>query len=272
VGVLQRFEQRLDRLVNGAFARAFRAEVQPVEIAAALQRELDDKAAVLDRTRTVAPNALTVELGEGDFARLAPYAEPLRAELAAMVTEHATTQGYQLMGTAEVTFAEVDDLPTGMFRVFSEGKAGVVAQPRTPQPGPIAAPLPEPPAAAVPPVTPVAPPIPVGTPASAAAPATSGADTSHAPARLVINGTAFPLATAITTLGRGSDVDIRLDDPGVSRRHAEIRTGVTGADYSVIDLASTNGTFVGDQKVGERRLTDGDEIRIGSSVIVFRAG
>ena len=40
MGLLERFEDSLDRLVNGAFARAFKAEVQPVEIASALQREI----------------------------------------------------------------------------------------------------------------------------------------------------------------------------------------------------------------------------------------
>jgi hypothetical protein len=236
VGVLQRFEQRLDRLVNGAFARAFRAEVQPVEIAAALQRELDDKAAVLDRERTVAPNVLTVELGDSDYEHLSPYARPLGAELAAMVTEHAQSQGYQLLGPAEVALLQVDDLPTGVFRVTSEGRAGVTAQPR---PEPL-----------------------IPTPTSPAP-----ADVA---ARLVINGTAYPISRAVTTIGRGTDVDLQVDDPGVSRRHAEIRTAAGGHSYSVIDLASTNGTFVGSERVGERVLNDGDEIRVGGTVLTFR--
>jgi hypothetical protein len=236
VGVLQRFEQRLDRLVNGAFARAFRSEVQPVEIAAALQRELDDKAAVLDRERTVAPNVLTVELGDGDYERLAPYARPLAAELAAMVTEHAQSQGYHLLGPTEVTLLHVDDLPTGVFRVTSEGRAGITAQPR---PEPLLAGQGSPPPADV-------------------------------AARLVINDTAFPITRAITTIGRGTDVDLQVDDPGVSRRHAEIRTAAGGHSYSVIDLASTNGTFVGKERIGERLLSDGDEIKVGSTILTFR--
>ncbi|MDQ5976054.1 MAG: hypothetical protein QG661_3263, partial [Actinomycetota bacterium] len=64
VGLLERFEDSLDRLVNGAFARAFKAEVQPVEIASALQREVNDRAAVIDRQRTVIPNVFHVELSE----------------------------------------------------------------------------------------------------------------------------------------------------------------------------------------------------------------
>lgn len=240
MGVLQRFEQRLDRLVNGAFARAFRSEVQPVEIAAALQRELDDKAAVLDRQRTVAPNILTVELGSTDYARLAPYAEPLSAELAAMVTEHAQTQGYHLLGPAEVALTTADDLPTGVFRVVSEGRAGVVAQPRHQQSSAV----------------------PAATPLPQAAP--------HA--RLIVGGTAYPLGQAVTTIGRGTDVDIRIDDPGISRRHAEFRVASDGSGFSVIDLASTNGTYIGTHKVGEHVLLDGDEIRMGGTSLVFRTG
>jgi hypothetical protein len=240
VGVLQRFEQKLDRLVNGAFARAFRSEVQPVEIAAALQRELDDKAAVLDRERTVAPNVLTVELGPGDYERLAPYSGPLSAELATMVKEHADTQGYHLMGPPEVSLVPIADLPTGVFRVLSEGRAGVVAQPWVQQPSAVAEPAPLP------------------------------STIPHA--RLIVSGTSYPLTQTVTTIGRGTDVDIRIDDPGISRKHAEFRVATDGSGFSVIDLASTNGTYIGNDKVGERLLADGDEVRMGATTLTFRVG
>ena len=63
MGVLQRFERRIEEMVNRPFARAFKAEVQPVEIASALQRECDDRAAIVARGRTMVPNAFTVALG-----------------------------------------------------------------------------------------------------------------------------------------------------------------------------------------------------------------
>jgi pSer/pThr/pTyr-binding forkhead associated (FHA) protein len=91
-------------------------------------------------------------------------------------------------------------------------------------------------------------------------------------ARLVVGGTAYPLVSAVTTLGRGTDVDLRVDDPGVSRRHAELRPTPDGSGHSVIDLASTNGTFVGADRVGERLLADGDTIRIGSTTLTYRIG
>src|SRR5262249_56851351 len=98
VGVMDRFERRLDRLVSGAFARAFKAEVQPVEVAAALQRECDDRAAIVTRGRAMVPNDFTVQLGPHDHERLAMYEEPLGNELAAMVREHARAQGAPFVG------------------------------------------------------------------------------------------------------------------------------------------------------------------------------
>jgi len=126
VGVLDRFEHRLDRLVNGAFARAFKADVQPVEIASALQRECDDKAAIVSRGRTIVPNAFTVELGASDHERLEGYAEPLGAELADVVREHAAERGYSFVGPVTVALTGGDDLETGVFRVLGKAEPGEI--------------------------------------------------------------------------------------------------------------------------------------------------
>lgn len=136
MGLLDRFEERLDRVVNGAFARAFKSEVQPVEIAAAIQREVDDRAAVISRDRTVVPNAFTTELSAHDYERLAVYLEALQEELAGLVTEYATEQSYTLFGPVEVLLAQDDELPTGIFRVRSEAHSAInaVGQPRPGQP------------------------------------------------------------------------------------------------------------------------------------------
>ena len=102
MGVLQRFERRIEEMVNRPFARAFKAEVQPVEIASALQRECDDRAAIVARGRTMVPNAFTVALGQHDHERLSVYAEALGEELAAMVREHAEEQRYAFIGPVTV--------------------------------------------------------------------------------------------------------------------------------------------------------------------------
>jgi hypothetical protein len=137
VGVVQRFERRLEGLVQGAFARAFGGWVEPVEVAAALTREAEDKKAIVAAGRVLVPNAYTVELGRSDADRLKEYDEPLRKELAAMVSEAAQERGWSFVGPVEVAFEEVEYLATGAFQVRSAVVAGAStgAQP-VPEPEP----------------------------------------------------------------------------------------------------------------------------------------
>jgi hypothetical protein len=130
VGVLQRFERRLEGMVQGAFARAFGGWVEPVEVAAALTREAEDKKAIVAAGRVLVPNTYVVELGVSDAGRLREYDEPLRKELAAMVTEAAQERGWSFVGPVEVQFEEVEDLRTGAFQVRSAVLAGDVPEPQ----------------------------------------------------------------------------------------------------------------------------------------------
>ena len=119
MGILDRFEDRINRVVNGAFAKAFESEVQPVEIAAALQSEVDEKAVIVGAGRTVVPNKFKVELSSEDFNRLVTYENPLKAEIAAVIREHIVTQRYTTLGQIGIDFATDKDLSTGVFRVTS---------------------------------------------------------------------------------------------------------------------------------------------------------
>ena len=183
VGVLQRFERRLEGLVEGVFARAFGGVVQPVEVAAALQREAADRKAIVGQGRVLVPNTYVVELARSDSERLNEYDAALRKELGAMVTEHAQEQGWSFVGPVEVTLQPVDDLTTGLFRVRSAVVAGAVAAP------------------------------PADPSSSRRMEFVSG---THA-------GQVCALTGPVTLLGRGEEADVRLTDLGVSRRHAEIR-------------------------------------------------
>ncbi len=232
MGLLDRFEQRLDRMVNGAFARAFKAEVQPVEIASALQREIDERAAVVSRGRTVVPNVFTVDLSPHDHDRLSVYAETITGELTGLIREYAEEQRYTFLGGTVVTLRRDEALETGLFRVLSEAKAEVAT-----------------------------------TPHGGRAPAAAPAGVGHP--RLVADDTAHPLTRAVTRLGRGTDVDIRVDDPGVSRHHAEI---LLGREVVLRDLNSTNGTYVDGVQVGETVLRDGSVVQLGGTRLTFRAG
>jgi FHA domain-containing protein len=230
MGVLHRFEQRLEHIVTGAFARAFRSAVQPVEIAAALQREIDNSVQILSRDRLLAPNSFHVELSEADFDRLAPYGDTLSAELATLVREHVTEQRYTLAGPLDISFGRSESLTTGRFRVRSRANAEVT---------PIAGQRP------------------------AAAPA---------PVILEVNGQRHPLQPPGVVIGRGTEADLRINDPGVSRRHVEIRVDVSGGQVTVsaIDLGSTNGTSMDGRRVQQALLHDGSTIVIGNTTIIVR--
>ncbi len=234
MGLLQRFEDRLEQMVSGAFAKAFRSAVQPVEVAAALQREVDNSAQILSRNRRLVPNQFHVELSPQDHERLAPYSSTLSQELTEMLREHAQEQSYVFTGPVSIAFDERDDLSTGRFRVRSAALAKV---------------------------TPVS--------------ERSVTDTAvrRASVILEVNGMKHPLDPPGIVIGRGSEADLRINDPGVSRRHAEIRVNAgdaNGTQVSVVDLGSTNGMLVNGSRVKQAELDDGGTIKIGNTTMTVR--
>jgi hypothetical protein len=215
-----------------------------------LQRESDDRKEVVARGRVLAPNAYVVELGDRDYRRLEEWAEPLGDELAAMVKEHAAENGYSFVGPVEVGFEHRPDIGTGVFRVRSgmdapEGESKAAAAPP-----PAAAPKTRPPA--------TAPPVPAGAfPQRPRVILSAGEEES-----------AYFLTHAVTVIGRASECDLRLEDPGVSRKHAEIR--YSDGRVGVVDLGSTNGISVNGKPAERVELKDGDRIDIGHSTLIFR--
>ncbi|MEV6016508.1 FhaA domain-containing protein [Streptomyces sp. NPDC002667] len=276
MGVLKKFEQRLEGLVNGTFAKVFKSEVQPVEIAGALQRECDNNATIWNRDRTVVPNDFIVELSTPDFERLSPYSGQLGDELAGMVRDYAKQQRYTFMGPIKVHLEKADDLDTGLYRVRSRTLASSANQ-QSPERAP-AGPAPAgprgaqggygyPPSAAPP--MPSAPP-PGGRPGMAPA----GARPPAGPAAggrmrhwVEINGSRHQISRPTLVLGRSTEADVRIDDPGVSRRHCEIRTGTPS---TIQDLGSTNGIVVDGQHTTRATLRDGSRIVVGSTTIIYR--
>jgi Protein of unknown function (DUF3662)/FHA domain len=298
MGVLDRFERGIEKAVNGAFARAFKSEVQPVEIASSLRRAMDDRAAVVGRGRTLVPNAFVVELGPTDFARLTEYAEVLSDELVANVSEHADAQQYVFPGPVTVGFEEREGLDTGVFQVRTATVRGPAATPPAAQPPapPTPAPAAAGPAAPAPfrvpaPVpAPFQGPFPAPFPASAPAPYPAApvpaqphqpaqpAQAGHIPAArrpwLDVDGHAYPLLGPVTVVGRGDDADVVIDDPGVSRRHVEIRVTTDGPHLiaHLRDLSSTNGTFIDGSRVTGAELREGNSITLGRTRLTFRSG
>lgn len=127
MGILDNFEKGLERAVNGAFAKTFKSGLQPVEITAALRRELDTKAAVVSRDRILAPNRFTVHLSREDFQRMSGLGATLIDELSQLVQEHATGQRYQFAGAVSISLAEDPSIAEGMVHIESTTVKGTVA-------------------------------------------------------------------------------------------------------------------------------------------------
>jgi hypothetical protein len=281
VGVLQRFERRLGGLVEGAFARVFKGGVEPVELAEALTRECDERRA-RGAKRTLVPNEFVIHLSDPDYARLAPYRQALGDELATLVREHATAQRYTFVAPVQVSLELDPELSVGRYEIESAvaGQApargafgsaqGVTAVGSNPPPY-VQAPRPPAP--------------PVGArPQSAASRPTNPTRGGVELPRLIVsvNGSAqsgtaaavgqeltVTLNKPLTVLGRGSDVDVQLQDTGVSRRHGEVLLQPNG-HHVYRDLGSTNGSKVNGRKIHEVPLVDGDRIEVGRSVLVYR--
>jgi hypothetical protein len=238
MGIFQRFEKGVEGAVSGVFARAFKGDVQPVEIAARLQRELDAEAKLMSRDKKLVPNDFTVELSPHDHDKLAPYAATLTRELGDELRSHATDRGYVFSGPIHIDLALDPRLPTGRFTVSSEAVAGVSA--------PAAEPA-------------------VPAPARPSGPA-EGGRTRAGELVLEVNGMRHPLSPPGLVIGRGSEADLRINDPGISRRHAEIRVGQSSdGSIDIVDLGSTNGITVDGQKVRHATLAEGSRIEIGTT-------
>ncbi len=126
MGLLDSFERGLERAVGGAFAKTFKSGVQPLEISAALRRELDTKAAVVSRERILVPNELRVRLAPADFARMDALGESLIDELTQLLQQHATAQRYSFPGGIHLTLVNDAGLAEGVLHVESETVKGSV--------------------------------------------------------------------------------------------------------------------------------------------------
>ncbi|MCK3770546.1 DUF3662 and FHA domain-containing protein [Microbacterium aerolatum] len=119
MGLLDSFEKGLERAVNGAFAKTFRSGIQPVEIASALRREADIKAAVVSRDRIIIPNSFVVRLSADDYDRMHALGGALTDELHALLTKHSKAQGYSFAGPVSIALESDEKVATGTVRVNS---------------------------------------------------------------------------------------------------------------------------------------------------------
>lgn len=232
MGFLDNVERGLEKLVRGAFSTGSRSQVQPLEIASALRKELDNRSIVLSQGRTLAPNVFTARLSDSDFELAQQWGSALAEELCDVVIAHVNSQQYSLQGPVRVSFEHDPELKAGFFEIDStiEKKAAVRRQ---------------------------------------AGPAAPRRQPARYRPVLEIDGQRYSINSGSIVLGRSSDADILIDDTGVSRRHLEIRS-LDGRIHAV-DLGSTNGSYVNGQRVnGQVELTDGSMITMGRSRLTFR--
>jgi FhaA, N-terminal domain/FHA domain len=249
MSVLRSLESKIAGLVEGTFSRAFKSEVRPVEIARKLAREMEEHKS-LSVSRTYVPNEYRVYLSPRDRERFADYEEALASELAGYLLEHARRERLALMSRPVVEFETDDRLRLGEFGIQTRAVSPEqeVEQEPAGQPagrtmvyssaGRIAEPLEE------------------------------RARTRTQTALLVTGGKRLVVGPGGATIGRSRQSDITLEDPNVSRAHAEVRP--RGGSWVLTDLGSTNGSRLNGRRLdGPEVLKPGDEIELGTSLIRF---
>src|SRR4051812_38178558 len=252
MSVLRNLEAKLGGLVEGAFSRAFKSSVQPVELAQKLAKEMEESQMV-SVSRVYVPNHYRVFLSPQDREQFASYEPALRKELSDYLLEHARHEGLALTSRPQVEFMTDERLELGEFGI----QAQLLSPPEEEE------------------VAPAGPDL-----------APSAGDFGHtmvyspdrearrleaAPSRaqalLVGEGRRSVLSGERVLLGRSRECDVVLGDPNISRRHAEVRR--EGGGWTVVDLGSTNGIKVNGRRVDQAVLEPGDRITMGLTELTF---
>ena len=250
---LRSIEQRVEGLIEGAFGRAFRTNVQPVELARKLTKEMDDHRTI-SVSKVYVPNEYSVYLAPDDRDQFSSYESSLVDELRQHLTEHARRERYALLTHPRVVLETDGDLAVGEFGIATrmvqpEGGAEEGAEGL--------------PAAAG--QTMVYRKERANVPTEAASPVELGVE--EAKARITVGDKTHEIDSQRVVIGRSRECEIQIADPNASRRHAEIRRD--GGDFSIVDLGSTNGMDVNGRRTQRAKLSDGDRITIGTTDLVF---
>ena len=259
--VLKSIESRIAGLVEGTFSRAFKSEVRPVEIARKLAREMEEHKSY-SVSRMYAPNEYRVYLSPRDRERFADEEGYLASELAGYLLEHARREDLALRSRPVVQFITDERLGLGEF--------GIQTRTSAPPPGGLQQEAGGP------------------APRSSPAPASDAggrtmiystseriAEQLQEPARaeertalLLMEGKRIVIGASGATMGRSRQCEVMVDDPNVSRQHAEVRP--RGGSWVVTDLGSTNGSRLNGRRLQEPTvLKPGDEIELGTTTLTF---
>ena len=253
MSMLRNLENKLGGLVEGAFGRAFKSNVQPVELARKLAKEMEDNQTV-SISRVYVPNHYRVFLSPADREQFTSYEPALRKELSDYLLEHARQEGLALTSRPMVELMTDERLSVGEFgiqaQLLSDEDEAVPSQAEGPSQGDFGNTMVYTPAGDSRQLEPEAPPAP-----------------SRAQALLVGEGRRTVLRGARAVVGRSRDCDLVLDDPNVSRHHAELRQ--EGDGWVVSDMGSTNGIKVNGSRVESAALQPGDRVTFGLIELSF---
>ena len=256
MNVLRTIEQKIEGLFEGLFGRAFRTNVQPVELARKLVKEMEDHRTV-SVSRVYVPNEYSIYLSSPDREQFTSYEGSLCNELQDYLAEHARREGYVLLTPPTVSFETDDDLSIGEFGIATRmvqgaagaaGAAGEAAPAGHVEPGATMIYKPR-------------------TPFPAAGPPPEEVALAQEIVTLTVDGKRHEVDKRRVVIGRSKECDIQLSDPNASRRHAELRQ--EGSAYWLVDLDSTNGSALNGHRTARGKLESGDTITIGSTDLKF---
>jgi hypothetical protein len=249
MSVLRNLESKIAGLVEGTFSRAFRSEVRPVEIARKLAREMEEHKSY-SVSRTYVPNQYRVFLSPRDRERFADYEDALAGELAGYLLEYARRERLALLSRPVIEFETDDRLGLGEFGIQTR----VVAPEQVDH---------EPAVREESGRTMV-----YSAAGRVAEPLEERARSRNQTALLLYEGKRLVVGPTGATMGRSRQCEIVLNDPNVSRQHAEIRP--RGGSWVLTDLGSTNGSTVNGRRIdGPEVLKPGDELEFGTSQMIF---
>jgi hypothetical protein len=252
MSVLRSLESKIAGLVEGTFSRAFRSEVRPVEIARKLAREMEEHKSV-SVSRTYVPNEYRVFLSPRDRERFADYEDALATELAGYLLEYARRERLDLMARPVIEFETDDRLGLGEFGI----QTGAIQAPQD-------APAAQGPANGEQSGRTMV----YSAAGRVAEPLEERARVRTQTALLLLDGKRLVVGPTGATLGRSRQCDVVLNDPNVSRQHAEIRP--RGGSWVLSDLGSTNGSSLNGRRIDSPEvLKRGDEIELGTSALTF---